>query len=131
MKFYLLLLHTLLNLIIRISFFLDDCFSLYIKYSRFIFTIFLFLPVSLYMEWHDLLYPLDMQNGNYVIEPSTLPISTRQSSKRELVVSQTRLRKYNENYPSHASLLYNLFIRQMGRTGTEIDKNSLTEVCWQ
>ena len=74
------------------------------------------LPVSLYIELHDVPYLQMILNGRVDIKPSALLTineneSTRQGQRKELAVNSTRKRKSDENFVRRASILYNILSR--------------------
>ena len=71
------------------------------------------LPVSLNIEFHDVLFLLDLLEQKMDIEHSELlsvrPCSnTRQGDRNEMVVTSTRTKKADENFVIRASQLYNI-----------------------
>ena len=94
------------------------------------------LPVSLYIELHDVLYLQMILNGRVDIKLSALLTineneSTRQGERKELAVNSTRKRKSDENFVRRASILYNILSRHAQYTNVKLNKSSLTYIYWQ
>ena len=90
------------------------------------------LPVSLYIELHDVLFLLDLLEQKMDIEHSELlsvrPCSnTRQGDRNEMVVTSTRTKKADENFVIRASQLYNILSRHMKQLNEPMDKEHLLE----
>ena len=94
------------------------------------------LPVSLYIELHDVFYLQMILNGTVDIKPSALLTineneATRQVQRKELAVNSTRKRKTDENFVRSASILYNILSRHAQYTNVKLNKSSLTNIYWQ
>ena len=90
------------------------------------------LPLSLYMEMHDILMLLAMLNDNYDVVPNeTLPHaydSTRQFQRGELPIAQTRLQKTVDNFFTRTKRLYNYLIYACPSFYQKPDKTTLTDI---
>ena len=70
------------------------------------------LPLSLYVEMHDLLLLLSLLDNKFDIKVNFEYQDfekTRQSARGELKIAKHRLRKTDENFLHRAKLLYNIF----------------------
>ena len=85
------------------------------------------LPISMYMELHDLLLLLSIMKGNYNIRRSKIPniklTETRQNNEFE--IPKHRLRKCDENFWTRATRLYNI-VRKT--TDKPLSKKLLTQL---
>ncbi|XP_075248360.1 uncharacterized protein LOC142341320 [Convolutriloba macropyga] len=85
------------------------------------------LPLSMYMEMHDVLYLLSILEGNYYVPEDKLPKrkenETRQ--KQEFELPKHRLHKSDENFFFRATKLFNIISRT---TEKPMTKKLLTEM---
>ena len=85
--------------------------------------------ISMYMELHDFMFLLSVINGNYDIKSSTIPnfksTETRQSKGFE--VPKQRLRKWDENFCTRATRLYNI---KRKTTDKPLSKKLLTQMSY-
>ena len=68
------------------------------------------LPISMYMELHDVLFLLSVIDGKYNINCATIPNfkSTETRQSKEFEVPKHRLRKCDGNFWTRATRLYNI-----------------------
>ena len=81
--------------------------------------------VSIYTELHDVLYLLDM-SGNYKFDfcrhlQTTLSTISRQYNGNELVISQTPLKRSDQNFMYRSSRLYNILSRHAEKLNQNVD----------
>ena len=91
------------------------------------------LPVSPYIELHDVFFLQLIFNGRVDIKPSALLTinkneSTTQGQRKKLTVNSTRERKSDENFVRRASILYNTLSRHAQYTNVKLNKSSLPDV---
>ena len=90
------------------------------------------LPLSLYMEMHNILMLLAMLNDKYdVVLNEALPHtydSTRQFQRGELPIAQTRLQRTVDNFFTRTKRLYNYLIYACPSFYQKPDKTTLTDI---
>ena len=87
------------------------------------------LPLSLYIEMHDLLYLIALKQGKNDVELSNLDSiqesSSRQHSRGELQIKKNRLVRSDENFFHRTKILYNLVLKVYSNFGRSLNKNSV------
>ena len=93
------------------------------------------LPLSLYVEMHDLLMLLSIKTGEFDVESSieneTICDNTRQSNRGEFKLSKPRLNKTNENFFRRTKLLYNYVLRVIESFGNFLNKATIQNIYWK
>ena len=94
------------------------------------------LPVSLYIELHDVLFLLDLLEQKMDIEHSELLSvrscwNTRHGDWNEMVVTSTRTKKADGNFVICASQLYNILSHRMKQLNEPMDKEHLLKAYWK
>ena len=92
------------------------------------------LPLSLYVEMHDLLMLLSIKTGEFDVESSieneTICDNTRQSNRDEFKLSKPRLNKTNENFFRRTKLLYNYDLRVYENFGKFLNRATIQNIYW-
>ena len=93
------------------------------------------LPVSIYMELHDVLLFWKTNCGNYDIAAAQYVSwntnqTTRQGNNNEFEKPKYRLCKSDENFWKRAALLYNIFSKKIDFSDATKLKQNLTRVYW-
>ena len=92
------------------------------------------LPLSLYVEIHDLLMLLSIKTGEFdgesSLENETICDNTRQSNRGEFKLSKPRLNKTNENFFRRTKLLYNYVLRVYESFGIFLNKATIQNIYW-
>ena len=92
------------------------------------------LPLSLYVEMHDLPMLLSIKTGEFDVESSIenekICDTTRQSNRGEFKFSKPRLNKTNENFLRRTKLLYNYVLRVNESFGKYLNKATIQNIYW-
>ena len=87
------------------------------------------LPFSLYIEMHDVLYPMASKQGKYDVELSNFDSiqasTTRQHSRGQLQINKNRLVRSDENFFDRTKILYKLVLKVYSNYGRSLNKNFL------
>ena len=90
------------------------------------------LPLSLYIEMHDILMLLALIENKYDVNLNKATYgtceTTRQSNRGEFQLTKTRLQKTDENFFRRTKTLYNCLIRTCSEFKENPNKSSLTNV---
>ena len=90
------------------------------------------LPLSLYIEMHDILMLLALIENKYDVNLKKATYgtceTTRQSNRGEFNLTKTRLQKTDENFFRRTKTLYNCLIRTCSEFKENPNKSSLTNV---
>ena len=97
------------------------------------------LPLSMYIELHDILFLFAVKNQKYDINiedytgKTEINRSTRQVSRGELNIPKPRLKKSEENFWVGASQLHNLFSHLINFDQRDLPslKSTLTDIYWR
>ena len=97
------------------------------------------LPLSMYIELHDILFLFAVKNQKYDInledytDKTEINRSTRQVSRGELNIPKLRLKKSEENFWVRASQLHNLFSHLINFDQHDLPslKSTLTDIYWR
>ena len=90
------------------------------------------LPLSMYVELHDLLLLLSLLDNkfdikvNFEYEDFNSP---KQSARGELKMAKNCLRKTDENFLQKAKLLYNIFSKVLSDS-TQLSSKKLSDIYW-
>ena len=85
------------------------------------------LPLSMYIELHDILFLQSVMDGKYSVSEDSIPISLRESTTRqcsEFELNKNRISKTDENFWTRAPKLFNILHKQFRDNPT---KKQLTE----
>ena len=91
------------------------------------------LPLSLYVEMHDLLLLLSLLDNKFYIKVNLEYQDfekTRQSSRGESKIAKNRLRKTDEKFVHRAKLLYNIFSEVPSNSTQLSSKKKLCDIYW-
>ena len=92
------------------------------------------LPLSLYVEMHDLLMLLSIKTGEFDVESSieneTICDNTRHSNQDEFKLSKPRLNKTNENFFRRTKLLYNYVPCVYESFGKFLNRATIQNIYW-
>ena len=95
------------------------------------------LPLSTYFELHDIFYLVSLLKNKHDIDLNTIlhknESRTRQSTRGEIAVQATRLKKSNENFYVRSDTLYSYFSQIVDFENQDYDsvKISLTNTYWK
>ena len=97
------------------------------------------LPLSMYIELHDILFLFAVKNQKYDInledytDKTEINRSTRQVSRGELNIPKLRLKKSEEHFWVRASQLHNLFSHLINFDQHDLPslKSTLTDIYWR
>ena len=91
------------------------------------------LPLSIYVEMHDLLFLLSMRNGDYDIEETLDYIpslgNTRQNQRGEYRLYKSRLMKTDDNFFRRTKVLFNYVSQTYPNFGNERIKCTWRIIC--
>ena len=85
------------------------------------------LPLSMYIELHDILFLQSVMDGKYSVSENSIPISLRESTTRqcsEFELNKNRIIKTDENFWTRAPKFFNILHKQFRDNPT---KKQLTE----
>ena len=93
------------------------------------------LPLSLYIEMHDLLLFISIVCNNYEIDinqyAENTKISTRQNERNEYQMPKTRLKKSNSDFFIRCPALFNVIIRYTSKQLTDTQNFEMAEIYWK
>ena len=83
------------------------------------------LPLSFYIEIHNLLYLIALKRGKYDVELSNVDSiqesTTRQHSRGELQINKNRLVRRDENFFHRSKNLHNLVLKVYSNYGRSLN----------
>ena len=91
------------------------------------------LPLSLYIEKHDLLLFISIVRNNYEIDINQYAENTkssRQNERNEYQIPKTRLKKTNSDF-IRCPALFNVIIRHTSKQLSDIQKSDIAEIYWK
>ena len=93
------------------------------------------LPLSLFIEIHELLLFISVIRNNYeynIIQFATcIRISTRKKDRNKFQVPKTRLKKTNTDFFVRCLAFFNIIIRNTPKQLSEIRKSATAETYWK